>query len=105
MLLQRHKHYMCSNIRLLVCSGEVWGLDVDAAEQRLATGSADADLRLYSIHAPDSSGMLDTAPVLLRCFACAMCRHNISRLSPNAGKASGCSWQACNISWRPVMHA
>jgi hypothetical protein len=43
--------------------GEVWGLDVDPAQQRLATGSADAELRLYSIHRPDSTGVQQYASV------------------------------------------
>jgi U3 small nucleolar RNA-associated protein 12 len=36
---------------LLVCRGEVWSLDVDPGETRLATGSADAELRIYQINA------------------------------------------------------
>jgi hypothetical protein len=31
------------------CRGEVWSLDVDPAERRVATGSADNELRLYSV--------------------------------------------------------
>ena len=29
--------------------GEVWSLDVDPAERRVATGSADNELRLYAV--------------------------------------------------------
>ena len=31
------------------CRGEVWTLDIDPSETRLATGSADGELRLYAI--------------------------------------------------------
>lgn len=52
-----------------ICSGEVWALDVDFEEQRLATGSADADLRLYSIASPEAAGAatmhLGAGPTLL----------------------------------------
>jgi hypothetical protein len=55
--------------------GEVWGLDVDAAQQRLATGSADADLRLYSIARPDTTGAQQIAEGSLceRCLRCSWC--------------------------------
>lgn len=36
--------------------GEVWALDVDPSERRLATGSADSELRLYAIADGDASG-------------------------------------------------
>ena len=36
--------------------GEVWALDVDPTERRLATGSADSELRLYAIADSDTTG-------------------------------------------------
>lgn len=42
---------------VLWCRGEVWALDVDPEERRLATGSADSELRLYAIADSDNSGV------------------------------------------------
>ena len=39
-----------------VCRGEIWSLDVDPAERRVATGSTDNELRLYSVAEPDAEG-------------------------------------------------
>ena len=41
----------CSHCFLGRCRGEVWTLDVDPSETRLATGSSDAELRIYEINA------------------------------------------------------
>ncbi len=59
---------------LCLRSGEVWALDVDAEEQRLATGSADADLRLYSIQSPEGAAAASSV------FASTLCLHSCQRL-------------------------